>query len=75
MCLVSPTLRRFGIFAAAGLLVAAVSIKPVAVYAMGTDTPYRTTDDNGKKKKKKNNNVIEQCGRWSKATGSRPKTI
>lgn len=56
----TQALRRFGIFAAAGLLVAAVSIKPVAVYAMGTDTPYPTTDDNGKKKKKKNNNVIEQ---------------
>jgi len=57
---VTRALRQFGIFAAAGLLVAAVSIKPVAVYAMGTDTPYPTTDDSGQKKKKKNNNAIEQ---------------
>jgi tetratricopeptide (TPR) repeat protein len=56
----TQTLRRFGIFAAAGLLISAVSIKPVTVYAMGTDTPYPTTDDGGKKKKKKDNNAIEQ---------------
>ena len=57
----TPTqaLRTVGMFAAAGLLVVAVSIKPVTVYVMGTDTPYPTTDDSGKKKKKKNNNVIE----------------
>ena len=38
----TPTqaLRRLGIFAAAGLLVTAVSLKPMTVYAMGTDTPY-----------------------------------
>jgi tetratricopeptide (TPR) repeat protein len=56
----TQALRQFGIFTAAGLLVAAVSIKPVVVYAMGTDTPYPSTDDGGKKKKKKNNNAIEQ---------------
>lgn len=54
-------LRRIGMLAAAALLTTAVSIKPVAVYAMGTDTPYPTTDDGDKKKgKKKKNNVIEQ---------------
>ena len=53
-------LRRVGIFGAAGLLVAAVSIKPVTVYAMGTDAPYPPTDDGSKKKKKKDNNAIEQ---------------
>jgi tetratricopeptide (TPR) repeat protein len=51
--------RTLGIFAAAALLVTAVSIKPVAVYAMGTDNP--PTDDGSKKKKKKNNgSAIEQ---------------
>jgi tetratricopeptide (TPR) repeat protein len=45
------TLRTIGIFAAAALLATAVTLKPVAVYAMGTDNP--PTDD-GKKKKKKN---------------------
>ncbi len=53
-------LRHIGIFAAAGLLALAVSIKPVTVYAMGTDTPYPPTDDGSKKKKKKDNNAIEQ---------------
>jgi tetratricopeptide (TPR) repeat protein len=58
----TPTqaLRHIGLFAAAALLVTAVSIKPVAVYAMGTDTPYPTTDDDGKKKKKKNNMIEQQ---------------
>jgi tetratricopeptide (TPR) repeat protein len=51
-------LRRAGVFAAAVLLVTAISIKPVTVYAMGTDNPPPT--DDGKKKKKKNNNAIEQ---------------
>ncbi len=51
------TLRAIGIFAAAGLLVTAVSLKPVAVYAMGTDNP--PTDD-GSKKKKKDGSAIEQ---------------
>jgi tetratricopeptide (TPR) repeat protein len=51
-------LRHAGVFAAAVLLVTAISIKPVAVYAMGTDNPPPT--DDGKKKKKKNNNAIEQ---------------
>jgi len=56
----TQTLRRVGIFAAAGLLAAAVSIKPVTVHAMGTDAPYPPTDDGSKKKKKKDNNAIEQ---------------
>lgn len=51
-------LRHAGVFAAAVLLVTAISIKPVAVYAMGTDNPPPT--DDGKKKKKKNNNATEQ---------------
>lgn len=51
-------LRHAGVFAAAVLLVTAISIKPVTVYAMGTDNPPPT--DDGKKKKKKNNNAIEQ---------------
>ncbi len=53
-------LRHIGIFAAAGLLALGVSIKPVTVYAMGTDTLYPPTDDGSKKKKKKDNNAIEQ---------------
>ena len=53
-------LRHFGILAAAGLLVTALSLRPMPLYAMGTDTPYPTTDDSGKKKKKKDQNVIEQ---------------
>jgi tetratricopeptide (TPR) repeat protein len=58
----TPTqaLRHIGIFAAAALLVTAVSIKPAAVHAMGTDTPYPTTDDDGKKKKKKSNMIEQQ---------------
>ena len=59
----TPTqaLRRIGIFAAAALLVTAVSIKPVKVYAMGAEGPYPTSDEEKKKdKKKKSNNVIEQ---------------
>lgn len=52
--------RHLGVLAAAALLVTAVSFKPITVYAMGTDTPYPTTDDSGKKKKKKDQNVIEQ---------------
>ena len=39
----TQALRHIGIVAAAALLVTAVSIKPVAVHAMGTDTPYPTT--------------------------------
>jgi tetratricopeptide (TPR) repeat protein len=49
--------RQMGVLAAAALLVTAVSIKPVAVLAMGTETPYPTTDD---KKKKDNGNAFEQ---------------
>jgi tetratricopeptide (TPR) repeat protein len=56
----TQALRTIGIFAAAGLLVTALSLKPVALYAMGTDTPYPTTDDDGKKKKKKNNMIEQQ---------------
>jgi tetratricopeptide (TPR) repeat protein len=58
----TPTLalRRLGILAAAALLVAAVGIKPLHVYAMGTDNPAPPTDDGSKKKKKKSNNAIEQ---------------
>ena len=58
----TPTqaLRHVGLFAAAALLVTAVSIKPVAVHAMGTNKPYPTTDDDGKKKKKKSNMIEQQ---------------
>jgi hypothetical protein len=52
-------IRHLGALAAAALLVTAVSLKPATVHAMGTDTPYPTTDDSGKKKKK-DQNVIEQ---------------
>ena len=57
----TPTqaLRRIGIFAAAALLVTAVSIKPVTVYAMGTNNPP-PADDGKKKKKKDGNSAIEQ---------------
>jgi tetratricopeptide (TPR) repeat protein len=51
-------LRHAGVFAAAALLVTAISIKPVTVLAMGTDNPPPT--DDGKKKKKKDNNAVEQ---------------
>jgi tetratricopeptide (TPR) repeat protein len=54
----TKALRTFGMFAAAALLVTAVSIKPVTVYAMGTDSP--STDDGKKKKKKNDGNAIEQ---------------
>jgi len=56
----TPTqaLRHIGIIAAAGLLLTAVSLKPVAVYAMGTDNP--PTDDGSKKKKKNDGSAIEQ---------------
>ena len=54
----AKALRHAGVLAAAALLVTAVSIKPVTVYAMGTDNP--PPSDDGKKKKKKDNNAIEQ---------------
>jgi len=54
----AKALRHAGVFAAAALLVTAISIKPVTVYAMGTDNP--PPSDDGKKKKKKDNNAIEQ---------------
>jgi tetratricopeptide (TPR) repeat protein len=56
---VTQFLRRAGVYAAAALLVTALSIKPVTVFAMGTDSPP-PADDGKKKKKKKDNNVIEQ---------------
>ncbi|HET7381741.1 MAG TPA: tetratricopeptide repeat protein [Pseudolabrys sp.] len=52
------SLRHAGVLAAAALLVTAITIKSVTVFAMGTDNPPPT--DDGKKKKKKNNNAIEQ---------------
>jgi tetratricopeptide (TPR) repeat protein len=61
----TPTqaLRRFfchlGTLAAAALLVTAVGLKPVAVYAMGDESPAPPVDD-GKKKDKKKGSVIEQ---------------
>jgi tetratricopeptide (TPR) repeat protein len=57
---ITQALRHIGLFAAAALLVTAVSFKPVAVHAMGTDTPYPTTDDDAKKKKKKSNMIEQQ---------------
>ena len=54
----AKVLRHAGVFAAAALLVTAISIKPVTVYALGTDNP--PPSDDGKKKKKKDNNAIEQ---------------
>jgi tetratricopeptide (TPR) repeat protein len=56
----TQAIRHIGVFTAAALLVIAVSTKPATVYAMGTDTPYPTTDDDGKKKKKKNNMIEQQ---------------
>jgi tetratricopeptide (TPR) repeat protein len=55
----TQVLRRAGVFAAAALLVTALSVKPVTVFAMGTDSPP-PADDSKKKKKKKDNSVIEQ---------------
>jgi tetratricopeptide (TPR) repeat protein len=52
------TFRTIGIFAAAALLATAVTLKPVAVYAMGTDSP--PTDDGKKKKKKQDGGAVEQ---------------
>jgi tetratricopeptide (TPR) repeat protein len=56
----SQGLRHAGVLAAAALLITAVSIKPVTVYAMGTESPPPPADDSKKKKKKNDNNVIEQ---------------
>jgi len=55
----TQVLRRAGVFAAAALLVTALSVKPVTVFAMGTDSPP-PADDSKKKKKKRDNSVIEQ---------------
>ncbi len=46
-------LRRVGVFAAAALLVIAVSMKPVTVYAMGTDSPPRPTTAARRKRKRR----------------------
>lgn len=54
----SQTLRHIGVIAAAALLVAALSIKPVTVFAMGTDNPPPT--DDGKKKKEKGSAIEQQ---------------
>jgi tetratricopeptide (TPR) repeat protein len=59
--------RRLGILAAAALLATAVGMKPLHVYAMGTDNPPAPTDDGSKKKKKKDNNAIEQQQRQQAA--------
>jgi tetratricopeptide (TPR) repeat protein len=56
----TQALRRVGVFAAAALLVTAISFKPVTVFAMGTDSPPPADDGKKKKKKKDNNSVIEQ---------------
>jgi tetratricopeptide (TPR) repeat protein len=53
----TQSLRHIGIVAAAALIVTAVGLKPVAVHAMGTDSP---PSDDGSKKKKKDGNAIEQ---------------
>lgn len=54
----SQALRHIGVFAAAALLVTAVSLKPAPVSAMGTDNPPPPSDDG--KKKKKDSSAIEQ---------------
>jgi len=51
----TQTVRHVGVIAAAALLVAAVSIKPVAVHAMGTESPPPA--DDGKKKENKGNAI------------------
>jgi tetratricopeptide (TPR) repeat protein len=53
----TQALRHVRVIAAAALVVTAVSIKPVAVHAMGTDSPPPA--DDGKKKKDNNGNAIE----------------
>jgi tetratricopeptide (TPR) repeat protein len=58
--ILANNIRKAGYLAAAALLVTAVSIKPVIVYAMGTDNPPPT--DDGKKKKKGDGSAIEQQG-------------
>jgi len=60
---INLALHRFGILAAAAFLATAVGMKPLYVYAMGTDNPPAPTDDS-KKKKKKDSNVIEQQQQW-----------
>lgn len=53
----TQAIRHATLFAAAALLVTAVSIKPVTVYAMGTDTPPPADE---KKDKKKGSAIEEQ---------------
>jgi tetratricopeptide (TPR) repeat protein len=53
----TQAIRHVSVIAAAALLVTAVSLKPVAVQAMGTDNPPPT--DDGKKKKDNKGNAIE----------------
>jgi tetratricopeptide (TPR) repeat protein len=55
----TPTqaLRTLGTLAAAALLVTAFGLKPVAVYAMGDESPAPPVDD---KKKEKKGSAIEQ---------------
>ena len=52
----SHAFRTFGMLAAAALIATAIGMKPVAVYAMGSDNPPPSDDS----KKKKGGNVIEQ---------------
>ena len=54
----AQALRHIGVIAAAALLVTAVGLKPVAVYARGTDNP--PSDDGSKKKNKNDGNAVEQ---------------
>jgi tetratricopeptide (TPR) repeat protein len=54
----SHMLRHLGLIAAAALLVTAIGIKPVTVFAMGTDNPPPT--DDGKKKKEKGSAIEQQ---------------
>ena len=54
----TQNLRHLGVLAATALFVTAFSIKPVTVYAMGTDSPPPA--DDSQKKKKKEGSAIEQ---------------
>jgi tetratricopeptide (TPR) repeat protein len=54
----TQAIRKATLLAAAAMLVTAVSIKPVTVHAMGTDTPPPA--DEGDKKKKKQGSAIEE---------------
>jgi len=52
----TQALRTIGMLAAAALIATAVGIKPVTVYAMGTDNPPPSDDG----KKKKGGNVVDE---------------